>query len=148
VSSVGRTEQRDVDARTIVFGGAALAAFILLVVVVIALIYGVPPRPLLVGSETDLLGRNVPVLQTDPHADLKAYATEKDRALHSYGWVDEKAGIAHVPIEEAMRTIARSGIPDWGQTAPPTGGDCALLAERVPRAPQAEQCLQTAGEKR
>jgi hypothetical protein len=140
MSSAGRTEQRDVDTRTIVLLGAALAGFILLAVLILGLIYGVPPRPLPFGSETNLPGRDLPVLQIDPHADLAAYAAEKDRALHGYGWVDRNAGIAHVAIEDAMRMIVTDGVPDWGQT-PAAAGDCALLAGKVPRAPQAANCF-------
>jgi hypothetical protein len=140
MSSAGPSEQRDVDTRTIVLLGATLAGFILLAVLILRLIYGVPPRPLPFGSETNLPGRGLPVLQIDPHADLEAYAAKKDRALHGYGWVDRNAGIAHVPIEEAMRTIARDGVPDWGRT-PAAAGDCTLLAGKVPRAPQAANCL-------
>ena len=33
---------------------------------------------------------------------------EKER-MHSYGWVDEKKGIARIPIEEAMRKLADQG---------------------------------------
>jgi hypothetical protein len=31
--------------------------------------------------------------------------------LHSYGWVDEKAGIARIPIERAMELIAAGAKP-------------------------------------
>jgi hypothetical protein len=142
MSSAGRTEHRDVDARAIVLLGAALAGFILLAIFILGLIYGVPPRPLPGEAASNLPGRDLPVLQTDPHADLEAYTAEKDRALHGYGWVDRTAGIAHVPIEDAMRMIAAGGVPDWGQTPPAAAaGTCALLAGKVPRAPQAANCF-------
>lgn len=37
-------------------------------------------------------------------------ATERER-LHSYGWVDEAGGVAHIPIEEAKRLIVERGLP-------------------------------------
>jgi hypothetical protein len=51
---------------------------------------------------------------------------ERDRArklerLGSYGWVDRAAGVAHIPIEEAMRLVA-AGVrpgPLKGDASPP-----------------------------
>ncbi len=43
--------------------------------------------------------------------------------LGSTGWVDRKAGLAHIPLEEAMRLVAsgvRAGPTQGG--APPPGG--------------------------
>jgi hypothetical protein len=31
--------------------------------------------------------------------------------LHSWGWVDRKAGVVHMPIEEAMERVARGERP-------------------------------------
>lgn len=46
--------------------------------------------------------------------------------LGSYGWVDRGAGVAHMPIEEAMELVAKGVRPAPGRTAgaPPrsTGG--------------------------
>ncbi len=43
--------------------------------------------------------------------------------LGSTGWVDRKAGIAHIPIDEAMRMVASGVRPGPTQGgAPPPGG--------------------------
>jgi len=47
-----------------------------------------------------------PRLETAPQPDRAAYDAEKARLIGSYGWVDRKAGIAHIPVEEAMRLLA------------------------------------------
>ena len=31
--------------------------------------------------------------------------------LNGYGWVDRKAGIAHIPIERAIDILATTGLP-------------------------------------
>ncbi len=52
----------------------------------------------------------------------RARAKQLDR-LGSTGWVDKSAGIAHIPIDEAMRLVAsgvRAGPTQGG--APPPGG--------------------------
>jgi hypothetical protein len=37
--------------------------------------------------------------------------------LHSYGWVDQAAGVVHIPIEEAMRIVTERGaVPATSQT--------------------------------
>lgn len=61
-----------------------------------------------------------PTLQSDPHADLLAYEKEKQARLTSYGWIDRAKGIVHIPIDDAMRTVAAQGIPGW--PAGPTTG--------------------------
>jgi hypothetical protein len=141
MSSAGRTETRDVDARRIALFGGGLAGFILLALLLLALIYGIPPHPLPFGFATGLFERNVPVLQADPHADLQAYRVEKQRLLHGFGWVDRGAGIARIPIDEAMKIIAERGVPDWGQATRFREEACALLAGNVPRVPAAQRCL-------
>ena len=59
----------------------------------------------------------LPRLQVDPAADLAALRLTAEMQLGSYGWVDKAAGIAHVPIEEAMHRVAQQGIPDWNGAA-------------------------------
>ena len=34
-----------------------------------------------------------------------------DAASTAYGWVDRKAGIAHIPVERAMDILAKTGLP-------------------------------------
>ncbi len=36
--------------------------------------------------------------------------TDEEKALYSYGWVDEKAGTVRIPIERAMDLIAQRGF--------------------------------------
>jgi len=52
-----------------------------------------------------------PRLQEDPFADLIALHAEEDTVLGSYGWVDRKAGVVRIPIQEAMRIVAERGLP-------------------------------------
>lgn len=52
-----------------------------------------------------------PSLQTTPWADLKKLRAEEYTYLHSYGWVDETAGIARVPIDKAKAMLLQKGLP-------------------------------------
>jgi hypothetical protein len=47
-----------------------------------------------------------PRLQPAPQPERAAYFAEKARQTGSYGWVDREAGIARIPLDEAMRLLA------------------------------------------
>ena len=52
-----------------------------------------------------------PKLMTGEPVHLKEMRTEEQAQLHGYGWMDEKAGVAHIPIEEAKRLTLERGLP-------------------------------------
>ncbi|MGA7130091.1 MAG: hypothetical protein WBZ19_27505 [Chthoniobacterales bacterium] len=52
-----------------------------------------------------------PRLQTDPASDLKSYLKQKETELTTYGWIDRKAGIVRIPIDQAMNTFVSRGFP-------------------------------------
>lgn len=61
-----------------------------------------PPEPRLQG---------VPGHTNDPQLDLRDKKESDDAANESYGWTDRQAGIAQIPIEEAMKIIVAKGLP-------------------------------------
>jgi hypothetical protein len=66
-----------------------------------------------------------PQLQPAPQPDRVAYLAEKRRLLASYGWVDRQAGIARIPLDDAMALLAARGggtQPARGQAAPAAPG--------------------------
>ena len=63
--------------------------------------------------------------EATPHRDLRQFLARQRTALESYGWVDRGRGIVSIPIEQAMRIVARQGIPP------------APLAARQPYPPSA-----------
>lgn len=52
-----------------------------------------------------------PGLQTTPWLDLKQFRADQIAHLHGYGWVDERSGIARVPIEKAKALLLKQGLP-------------------------------------
>ena len=56
-------------------------------------------------------GAPVPVLQSAPAGELRAYRLEKAETLQGYRWIDRDAGIVQLPIERAMQLIAERGHP-------------------------------------
>ena len=63
-----------------------------------------------------------PRLQTTPWTDLQKFRTEQEHSLHGYGWVDEKLGVAHVPIAKAKEMLLQKGIPVRPELAEESAG--------------------------
>jgi hypothetical protein len=61
----------------------------------------------------------LPRLQTQPFKDVYELKSAQLERLTSYGWVDQNAGIVHIPIDDAMRIVAERGaVPTRQQPAP------------------------------
>jgi hypothetical protein len=52
-----------------------------------------------------------PRLEEDERGELKNMLLDQQQKLNSYAWVDEKAGVARIPIERAMQLVAQRGLP-------------------------------------
>jgi hypothetical protein len=68
-----------------------------------------PEFPLAAGQESRLPPE--PRLQTNPRQDLRDLRSAEDTVLTGYGWVDKNAGIARIPIGEAMKLTVERGLP-------------------------------------
>jgi hypothetical protein len=58
-----------------------------------------------------------PLLEVDERGQLHKFVMDQERQLNSYGWVDEKAGVARIPIDRAMEIVAQRGFPVYTQGA-------------------------------
>jgi hypothetical protein len=58
-----------------------------------------------------------PRLETDERTQLNRIRIAEEQQLNSFGWVDEKAGTVHIPIERAMELLAQRGLPLRPQSA-------------------------------
>ena len=52
-----------------------------------------------------------PQLLTNEPAALRQLRETEDQALHQYGWVDQAAGVARVPIDQAKKLLIERGLP-------------------------------------
>jgi hypothetical protein len=59
-----------------------------------------------------------PQLQPSPRDDMARSYREEMQWLNGTGWVDKAHGIVHIPIADAMRQVAQTGIPDWPTSTP------------------------------
>ena len=53
----------------------------------------------------------LPRLETNERGQLYDQRIKEEETLNTYGWVDQNAGIAHIPIDRAMEIIAEQGLP-------------------------------------
>jgi hypothetical protein len=60
-----------------------------------------PPEPRMQG---------VPGHENDPQQDLREKIAEDNAANQETGWEDQKAGVARIPVQDAMKIIAQKGL--------------------------------------
>jgi hypothetical protein len=128
--SHGGYEHQDISARGIFYFLAGLLAATLLISFLLSGLYKIldqrlethqpPVSPLAANVPKDT--RQVPPqypetafpdprLETDERTQLNSIRIAEEQKLNSYGWVDEKAGTVHIPIERAMELLAQRGLP-------------------------------------
>src|SRR5579872_6066738 len=56
-----------------------------------------------------------PRLEENERTELNGFRYGEEQQLNSYGWVDKNAGIAHIPIEQAMQMVVQKGLPTTPQ---------------------------------
>jgi hypothetical protein len=72
-----------------------------------------------------------PNLQLNTTAEMLNFRQAESESITSYGWVDEKDGIAHIPIDRALQIVTERGLPK----APP---EAAAAAEKKATSPELE----------
>ena len=71
-----------------------------------------------------------PMLETDERTELRKFLMDQEDQLNSYGWVDEKSGVAHIPIERAMDMIVERCLPVLPQGGAAAAAD--VVAQKMP----------------
>jgi hypothetical protein len=121
-------EKADVQATTIYWYLGALAISVILSYVVcvyvlrlttkIAVQYDTPPPVIRqeMGSAFEDMPpeprlQGVPGHSNDPQTDLRLKTEADTEANQKYGWIDQNAGIAQIPVQDAMKIIAEKGLP-------------------------------------
>ena len=91
------------------FGGMALTV----VGLALLALWLYPQAPSMNRMGTNLPVPPSPQLQSDPSLQMTQFSAQETQWLNSAGWVDEAHGISHIPIQDAMRRVARDGVKDW-----------------------------------
>ena len=117
-------ESRLFTPRNFLLAAGAILALILVAVGASAILFALIPTgtsPLPTG-----IPPSEPRLEVAPANDFQSLRSTQEADLNSYGWVNQNAGIVHIPIDKAMGIIAERGLPlesantgQPGQTANP-----------------------------
>lgn len=87
-----------------------------------------------------------PQLLTNEPKNLTTFRDEESKKLEGYAWVDERGGVARVPIEEAKKLLVKQGVPvrSGGVADPREGTNAPAYGEAsggrtidIPKAPAA-----------
>jgi hypothetical protein len=70
-----------------------------------------------------------PRLEEDERGQLNGIIINEENELYSYGWVDEKAGTVHIPIDRAIDLIVERGLPVRPQGAAGDGAAATPIVE-------------------
>jgi len=92
-----------------------------------------------------------PRLEINERTEINQFRLQEEQRLHSYGWVDESAGVAHIPIDRAMQLIAQRGLPTTpkaGEYPPSTVNMINQAAQKADSSAQAAQAKPHAPEGR
>ena len=52
-----------------------------------------------------------PRLERNERLEINQFLLQQEEVLDSYGWVDQKGGVVHIPIQRAMELIVQRGLP-------------------------------------
>ena len=63
-----------------------------------------------------------PRLEENERTELNDFRLSEEKKLHSYDFIDQKAGVVRIPIDRAMQLIAERGLPTTPRvgTVPPS----------------------------
>jgi hypothetical protein len=95
---------KDLDLRGLAWGAAIIAGGIVCALAAGALV--LREQGPAANTPPHAFQGATPLLQPAPQPDRVRYLAEKRRVLDSYGWVDRRAGIARIPLDEAMKLMA------------------------------------------
>jgi hypothetical protein len=112
-------EETDVNVGVIIRWGIGLAATVFVSLAFLFWLQGlytrqaergqVPQYPMAADRRGELPPE--PRLQNDPQEDLRVLRAKQQSLLEGYGWVNKEAGIARIPIDEAMKLVVARGLP-------------------------------------
>lgn len=111
-------EVNDAKARPLVIATVGVFALIALAFVLIAgMLFVAGGQP---GDTSHLLQENPvqlppePRLEGNPNIDGDRIVREAAQQLESYGWVAQRDGRAHIPVERSMELLIERGVAPFG----------------------------------
>lgn len=111
-------EHSDINIRTVLMAALALVTAVAVVMLVVGGVFHVLSRQA-AANDPQLSPLAIPTgqlapeprLQTNEPAGLKKLHDLEAKTLDDYGWIDQKSGVAHMPIDEAKKRLIERGLP-------------------------------------
>lgn len=102
-------QARHVSPRAVITGAAVLLVAIMLAAT-LGRLYERHLNPLgRLGVPTPTTPEaTLPLSESDPQSERTRFDAEKQAVLKGWGWVDKRAGVAHIPVERAMALMAET----------------------------------------
>lgn len=110
--SHGSHEKTDAQAGPLVVFAGVMVAFIVITMLACAVYFRIMAKVHRINPDEHVaqtVPGKTPKLQVSGPADLHHFKAEQNHTLSSYGWVDKKNGIVHIPIEKAMHDVLSRG---------------------------------------
>lgn len=150
-------EQEDLSAKPILIFLSSLTVLCVLVYFILRGMYSyldaredrhqLPQNPLVqqTTADTRVVGPGEiakfprPRLETNEPMEINDFRLQEERMLHSYGWVDQQAGVVRIPIDRAMELMAERGLPIRQQTGVEPPSDVKVAREAARRSDTSRQ---------
>ena len=115
-------ETRDINIRVVALFALSMAVVLAGSLVLMGWLFGVfAGKPLGRGRSAPIAETRpyppAPRLQASPTRDMQEMRRTENTRLQSYGWIDQTAGIARIPIDQAMELLATRGLPSWNEVS-------------------------------
>lgn len=114
-----------------------------------------PPNPLVRQTKTDtrvvapdeIKKFPEPRLEKNERVEINDFRLKEEQTLNSYGWVDEKAGIVHIPIDRAMQLLAQQGLPTTAKAGTVPTSEVNVVTQAAQRSDTSNQPAKTKPQK-
>jgi len=115
-------ETRDIDIRFLGLFSLSMVVLLAGSLVLMGWLFGVfAGKPLGRGRSAPIAETRpyppAPRLQAAPTRDMQKMRRTESTRLQGYGWIDQTAGIARIPIDQAMELLATRGLPSWNEVS-------------------------------
>jgi hypothetical protein len=88
-----------------------------------------------------------PRLEKNERVEINDFRLQEEQRLNSYGWVDEKAGVIHIPIDRAMQLLAQQGLPTTPRAGTVPASEVNVVTQAAQRSDTSNERAKTKAQK-
>ena len=119
-------ELRDIALSVIIKWVLALFAFMAFSAVLAYATYAIfVPKQTTLATDSPLRPQRIdppkPILQAYPKAEMRDFRADEDAKVNGSGWLDKNKTVARIPVEDAIKQMAISGLPTQQTSATSAG---------------------------